>query len=112
MPVQVDEISGLRYVVKRPSENKTYTADLKYIMPDGRTIVSVDAVSIAATGLVLPAVNNLTSASSSHSGTQVSAKFDAGDDGENYEITITVTDDVGDVHSDDYMIKVRKAGAV
>lgn len=112
MPVQVDETSGLRYVVKRPAENKTYTADFVDIIPQGRTIATVDTLTITAVGNVTPDVDSLTAGTPAASGTQVSAKFDAGDDGEDYEVTIHVTDDAGDEHDEDYMIKVRKAGKV
>lgn len=112
MPVQTDLTSGLRYVVKRPAEHKTYTVDLVDIMPTGRTIVSVDSVTITAVGNLDSSTDPLTSGTPSSSGTQVSLKLDAGDDGEDYEITIHVTDDIGDEPDDDFMVKVRKAGSV
>jgi hypothetical protein len=107
----IDSTSGLLYEVKRPVENKVYTVDFREIIKYGRTISSIDSVASQATGNVVE-VSPLAIGATSISDRSVSAKLSSGTDGENYEVTVTVTDSEGCVHSDDVMIKVRKAGNV
>jgi hypothetical protein len=111
MAKKIDKDSGLLYEVKRPAENKTYSIDFKNIIPSGETITSVDSVVATAVGLVAE-TSALAVGTTGSSSTTVNVKLSAGTDGENYEVAITVTDANGDVHADDVMIKVRKAGNV
>lgn len=111
MAKKIDKDSGLLYEVKRPAENKTYSINFKNIIPSGETITSVDSVVATAVGLVAE-TSALAVGTTGFTGTTVNAKLSAGTDGENYEVAITVTDTSGDVHADDVMIKVRKAGNV
>ena len=112
MSQQIDANTGLPYVIKRPTESKTYTVDMAQIMPSDVEVASVVSVSIAAEGLVSPPVATLAEISHAFSTSQVSIKLDAGDDGENYEVSIKVAENggSGDTHADDFMVKVRKAG--
>lgn len=111
MAKNIDKTSGLLYQVKRPAENKTYSIDFKDVIPDGQVIASVDSVAAAAVGNVTETVA-FSVGSNTFAGTKVNVKLSGGTDGEDYEVSVTVTDDVGDIHADDVMIKVRKAGSV
>jgi len=111
MAKKIDKNSGLLYEVKRPAESKTYSINFKNIIPAGQTIASVGSVVATASGLVTEAAA-LAVGTVGSSGTTVNVKLSAGTDGEDYEIAITVTDTAGDIHADDVMIKVRKAGNV
>ena len=111
MAKKIDKTSGLLFEVKRPTENKTYSINFKNIIPSGQTISSVDSVVATATGLVTETLA-LAVGTTSFTSTTVNAKLSAGTDGENYEVAVTVTDTNGDIHADDVMIKVRKAGSV
>ena len=111
MTKNIDKDSGLLYQVKRPSENKTYSVDFKDVIPSGQTIASIGSVTASAIGLVTETAALVVGAMSS-TNTTVNVKLSAGTDGENYEVSIEVTDTNGDIHADDIMIKVRKAGNV
>lgn len=109
MPARIDQTSGLIYTVKRPVENKTYSVDFRFIMPTSQTIASVSSTEVQPSGLVTE-TTALVVESTSISGTTIAAKLSGGTDGEDYEVKFVFVDGAGDIHSEDIMVKVRKAG--
>lgn len=80
-------------VIKQPGESRLY--DLPMGLSDGRSIASVDAVTITAKGLVAE-VTALSEAVNAFAGQVVQLRVFGGTDGEVYLITASVTDDQGD----------------
>jgi len=102
--------TNLLFAIIRPVEIRTISVDFKKF--GAGTLVSiVSPVPVTARGNV-PAVTPLTVTSVTILGTVVTFKEQGGDDGEDYEITLTVTDNTNQTFSDDIVLKVRKAGLV
>lgn len=111
MASNIDDKSGLVFQVKRPVEERTFVVDFRKVIAEGKTIASISDITAAAAGLIEEAAAMIVT-QTSVSGLQVGFKASGGSHGEDYEVTVKVTDSGGDVVSDDVMIKVRRAGRV
>lgn len=102
MATNIDKTSGLPYQIKRPApETRVYSVNFKNLL-----------LTIASVTSVVPSDSSLTISNIAFTGTVVSFQAANGTDGKDYEITITVVDGLGNIISDDVMLKVRKAGLV
>ena len=91
-----DFSSGIQYVVKRPSETRRYSLDFSNLL---QTIVSLNSVSVDSL--------NLTVANSTFSGTVVQLDISDGIDGENYFVTVSVTDFLNNIITETIIVKCR-----
>jgi hypothetical protein len=97
--------------VQDPDEVKQYSVDYSKWLAAGETIVSV-TTSVAAKGLVSPAVSPLLADDYqvNASGNGVTYRIEHGDDGETYDVFITITTSAGQVKQDLVIFKVRSLG--
>jgi phage gp36-like protein len=94
-------------IIKQPSENRLY--DLPMGLGDGRSIVSINAVTATVKGLVAE-VAPLSAVVSAFAGGVVQIRISGGTDGEVYRITASVVDDAGDLVEADAELHVLDLG--
>lgn len=101
----------LRFTVFRPPEKKLISIDFAKQLPSGGVITSIVTTAVTPRANVTE-VAALTFTNITFTGTVISGWIEGGTDEEDYEITLTLLDNSGQRHSDDIVIKVRKAGLI
>jgi hypothetical protein len=105
-----DEEAGLFYIIKRPEpEERVISVDFKNIISSISAVISVTA---EPSGLVEFDMNPLEISDIEFIETNLIFKITAGTLDENYEVTCVVEDNIGNVISEDILIKVRKSGLI
>lgn len=92
-------------LTKQPSEKIVYDAPFG-TMPSGAAITSIDSITLLARGKVAEGAA-LAYSNQQFSGTIVQLTLSSGTDGEEYLITIKVTDSLGEIHEHEVEMRVE-----
>ncbi|HKJ94089.1 MAG TPA: hypothetical protein VKA32_00500, partial [Gammaproteobacteria bacterium] len=88
---------GSQVLYKQPWEQKAYQFDFSALIPDGRTIATVDSVAQVAAGHQSGSAD-VTLGTPAAAGRTVQVSIGDGTAGERYKLTARVTDSEGDKH--------------
>lgn len=111
MSLQIDETTGLSYLIKRPgAEARNYAIDFRRLIPIDSTIVNINALTILPQGIVTDTIP-LAIANPQPNGQQIRFLCSGGTPKENYEIQAEVVDSAGNIIIDSILVKVRYANA-
>lgn len=95
--------------IKQPTENKTFNMPFSNIMPSGETIASITSTAFTNLGLVSGSTDiTIVSSAINADNVSVDIKISAGQNLEQYKITIVVTDSNGDTHEADAILQLKE----